>query len=227
MYIDAEYSVLKRVPEEINKQKIYTYRVDLLDKLRKIETNRNISKISIEGASPRTKPREIYNISEKYDLCELVVSTTEEIIRYSQWKIDVIKPELCKTVVNFSKGSISSAVHAGIYFNIEMDGYFNEKCKKYWIYNVKEILRLCSKKKVIISFGDQILSEKEILEIFKKFNVKESISRKFYTENIENMLIQAATKRFAHKGAFIPIEENESDFKKMIYRATKSVSVRK
>ncbi|KAH9385725.1 uncharacterized protein NEMAJ01_0621 [Nematocida major] len=221
MYVDAQHSA-ERGESDASKQ-IFAYTVHVQEKKSPPQRREGISKVTIEGVALQTRPRDIYAISDKFDICELEVCSPEEIFRCVQWKIDMIRPDLTKDRCPFNKGSMSSAVHSQIYVNINMAGYRSPHRRRRWIYNVKEVLRLCSKKHIIVSFGAEIMPEEEVVEIFKKFKVKESVTRSFFTENIERMLIQAATRKYAYMGVLVHMQENETVFKKMVYKATKTV----
>lgn len=222
MYIDGLCTGECSIAEK--NTRIFSYSVNLLDKEILPDRRKEISKISVDGITQRTRPKDIYIIAEKYDICELFITSQENLIRCVQWQIDCIQLEMARESPFFNKGSISSAVHANIYFSINMEGYANIRTRRAWIYNVKELLRLCPKRSIILSFGKIRMSEEEVLEIFKRFKIKKSIASKFYTVNIENMLIQAAVRRFAFKGVISPIQPQESEFKKMLYKVTKPLN---
>ncbi|KAI5189885.1 ribonuclease P/MRP protein subunit RPP1 [Nematocida minor] len=222
MYTDVHYSAERTEGPE--SRFIYTYKTHVKDKTEAGNRGKGISKIVIHGITQQTRTKEVYDISEKYDICELFIDSIDSLFRCAQWQIHSIQLDMTKEAPIFNKGAISTGFHASLYFNVNMEGYLRPQTRRAWIYNVKELLRLCSKKYIIVSFGETVMEEQEVLEIFAKFKIKKSVATKFYTTNIENMLIQAATKKFAFKGVITPMQEQESSFKKMIYKATKPVA---
>ncbi|KAI5134054.1 hypothetical protein NEAUS06_0888 [Nematocida ausubeli] len=199
---------------------VHSYKRHLLDKADGPERTAGITKVILDGMGPNVKPRGVYSISCKFDICEIFVQTSDDLLRCAQWQIHSVQLDMTGERA-YTKGSISSAVHAGIYFTIDMDGYINPATKRMWIYNVRNLLRLCSKKNILVVYSADRMNEEEILQIFQKFKIKRRVAVGFYTINMERMLVTAAMKKYAYKGSFVPIEENETDFKRMVYRATK------
>lgn len=219
MYVDVSHTADIISTEDI--RAIFSYRYHLLEKTEIKDRRKGISKIIIEGVTSQTRPRDVYGVSGKYDICELYISSQEHLFRCAQWQINCVQLDMTKDLPIFNKGSISSVAHAGIYFSINMEVYENPQTRRAWIYNVKDLLRLCSKKMIVLSFGKSKIDEEEVQRIFERFEIKRSVSKKFYTTNIENMLIKAAVKKYAYKGVIVPIESQETEFKQMVYKANK------
>ncbi|KAI5184492.1 hypothetical protein NEIRO03_1761 [Nematocida sp. AWRm78] len=211
----AENCYFKRIGVELN-----AYRRHLLDRIEIQKSTKGVSKIIIDGVSPQTKPSSIYAAAAKFDLCELLIDSNENLSRCAQWQIHSVQLDMTADR-GYKKGPISSVMHAGIYFTIDMAGYSCASTRRMWIYNVRNLLNLCSKKNIIVVFNEEKYTEEEVLEIFLLFKIKKRVAVKFLSTNVENMLITAAMKKYAYKGAIIRMEENESSFKKLVYRATK------
>ncbi|KAI5172309.1 hypothetical protein NEFER03_1423 [Nematocida sp. LUAm3] len=195
---------------------VKTKRIDLLSAQEKALSNSQvITKASIVGVTHQTNPKAVYKHEDTYDIVEVYLDGTEYLDKVSQWRVTSIQMNLVSSCLTIKKGSINRAINSGIYIVIDISPYYSSE-KYIWIHNVKEILRLANKRYIVVCCSSPV-SPDTVIEIFKEFHVKERVSRRFITDNPQNMLTKASVKKYAYINVIARIQENEPLFKKMIY----------
>ncbi|KAI5192102.1 hypothetical protein NECID01_1811 [Nematocida sp. AWRm77] len=181
-------------------------------------------KVCLEGVGTHTTPKEVYAAGSRHDLVEVFVSSNALLEKCAGWKITSVLLDLGSESLKLRKGTVSKAVHAHIYFTLDMSPYFYPHTRRAWIHNTRELLRLASKKSIVLSLGSKSsVSKEEVVSILKKFHLKEKTISKFFTTNTESMLLRTAVKKYAYAGMFVQVQEKESSLKAMVYKATKQI----
>ncbi|OAG31094.1 ribonuclease P/MRP protein subunit RPP1 [Nematocida displodere] len=181
-------------------------------------TKPSISKLAVVGVVETTNPREVYSKGGAYDLLEVVATSNEVLERCSMWKIDSVSLDLSTSILTLRKGTVAKAVNNHLYFTIDISPYYSSERRRNWIYNTKELLRLAKKTHINISVGKMSIPKAEIVDLFKKFKLKEKTIHKMLTTNPETMLIRAAVKKYAHQGSIAQVLSKEAPLKQMLYR---------
>lgn len=175
------------------------------------------SRILLRKVDTYSNQKIIRRISQAYDLCEILIGDMQTLDKCTSWGISSVRLDLGRERLGIKKGPVSKAVNSGIYFTIDMSQYQNRSTRRAWIENTKDLLRMVSKKAIVLCVGVTGMEREEIVNVFRRFGVKEKITDCFLTRNPRAMLIAAAQKKHAYKGAIIPVHAKESAMKKMAY----------
>lgn len=178
-----------------------------------------IRKAVVHGVTPKTSPREVLRIADRYDLIGVYLKENSVLDRCSMWQINSIDLELSESILCLRKGSICRAVNCHIYFTLNLDGYFDRSKRKIWMYNVRELLRVCRKRSIIVSCSKDI-SREQIEEILRPFGIKRKTVQVFLFSNPQRMLIREALRKYAHMGFISAVEPVEGPLKRMLYECT-------
>lgn len=175
------------------------------------------SRILLRKVDAYSNQKIIRRASQAYDLCEVLIGDMQALDKCAAWGVSSVRLDLGCERLGIKKGPVSKAINCGIYFTIDMSLYQNRSTRRAWIENTKSLLRVVSRKAVVLCVGASGMERTDIENVFRRFGVKEKITDYFLNRNPRAMLIAASQKKYAYKGAVIPVHSRESAMKKMAY----------